>query len=292
MNADPVRRIFVVGAPRSGTTLVQSLLAAHRETCSFKESHFFNRHFHRFPLTRRHMLKRNPWAGVVRFLQDNDISPVGLHVPLARLRRASPITFFDVQGTATSFVDLLDAIAEMKSASTWIEKTPRHLHYLSLIEAVAGVGTDAAVVHVLRDGREVAASLFAASAKWGRGYGLAECVRRWNRDLALTRSRLGHAGHAVVCYEDLCTDVDCTVRSLLGSLGLNYDDYEPRPHVDLMRRIIHPREIWKQDTGRPIAMSRTFDTALTSRQRQYVEKHLDLEIYQQVRKRLRGGWYA
>ena len=238
------------------------------------------------------MLKRNPWAGVLRFLQDNDISSVGLDAPLARLKRASPVAFFDVQGTARSFVDLLDAIAEMKSASTWIEKTPRHLHYLGLIEAVAGVGTDAAVVHVLRDGREVVASLLTASAKWGRGYGLAECVRRWNRDLALTSSRLGHAGHAVLCYEDLCTDADGTLRSLLGSLGLNYDEREPWLHADLMRRIIKPGETWKQGTGRPIAMSRTFDTALTSRQRQYVEKHLDLDIYQQVRKRLRGGWHV
>ena len=39
------RRIFIVGVPRSGTTLLQSLLAAHSELTSFTESHFFSRYF-------------------------------------------------------------------------------------------------------------------------------------------------------------------------------------------------------------------------------------------------------
>ena len=38
-------RILVVGVPRSGTTLVQSLLAAHSQVASWTESHLFARHF-------------------------------------------------------------------------------------------------------------------------------------------------------------------------------------------------------------------------------------------------------
>lgn len=33
--------IFVVGVPRSGTTLLQSLLSAHSSTYSLPETHFF-----------------------------------------------------------------------------------------------------------------------------------------------------------------------------------------------------------------------------------------------------------
>jgi hypothetical protein len=33
-------RLFLVGCPRSGTTLLQSLLAAHPQIASFPESHF------------------------------------------------------------------------------------------------------------------------------------------------------------------------------------------------------------------------------------------------------------
>jgi hypothetical protein len=37
-----MKRIFLVGAPRSGTTILQSLLAAHPEVISFPESKFFH----------------------------------------------------------------------------------------------------------------------------------------------------------------------------------------------------------------------------------------------------------
>ncbi|HEY9694672.1 MAG TPA: sulfotransferase [Oculatellaceae cyanobacterium] len=37
----PKTRLFLVGCPRSGTTLLQSLLVAHPEILSFPESHFF-----------------------------------------------------------------------------------------------------------------------------------------------------------------------------------------------------------------------------------------------------------
>lgn len=42
------QRFFLVGCPRSGTTLLQSLLAAHPEIISFPESHFFR---HLTPIT-------------------------------------------------------------------------------------------------------------------------------------------------------------------------------------------------------------------------------------------------
>ena len=44
------RRIFIVGVPRSGTTLVQSLLASHTAMTSFTESHFFRKNFSIVPL--------------------------------------------------------------------------------------------------------------------------------------------------------------------------------------------------------------------------------------------------
>ncbi|NJL67494.1 MAG: sulfotransferase [Microcoleus sp. SM1_3_4] len=37
-----MKRIFLVGCPRSGTTILQSLLASHPEIISFPESKFFH----------------------------------------------------------------------------------------------------------------------------------------------------------------------------------------------------------------------------------------------------------
>ena len=43
MIGDIQGRIFVVGCPRSGTTLLQSLIAVHPDVASFPESKFFVR---------------------------------------------------------------------------------------------------------------------------------------------------------------------------------------------------------------------------------------------------------
>ena len=50
MQTAPKQRIFLVGCPRSGTTLLQSLLAAHPDITSFPESHFF-----------RHLIDNRRW---------------------------------------------------------------------------------------------------------------------------------------------------------------------------------------------------------------------------------------
>ncbi len=41
MSEPPVGRIFLVGTPRSGTTLYQSIMAAHSQILSLPETHFF-----------------------------------------------------------------------------------------------------------------------------------------------------------------------------------------------------------------------------------------------------------
>ena len=60
------QRIFVVGAPRSGTTLVQGLLAAHSSLTSFTESHFFSRHFKLVPPLTTPVLTLGPDCAAAR----------------------------------------------------------------------------------------------------------------------------------------------------------------------------------------------------------------------------------
>ena len=69
------KRVFVVGVPRSGTTLVQSLLATHSTATSFTESHFFSRHYALLPLLGTPILTRNPGPRLREFLAENPEPP-------------------------------------------------------------------------------------------------------------------------------------------------------------------------------------------------------------------------
>src|SRR5690554_3202573 len=63
-------RIFIVGMPRSGTTLLQSLLSCSPEALSFRESHLFSKIFSkRFGTF--HPVVRAPRATAAQFLFDN-----------------------------------------------------------------------------------------------------------------------------------------------------------------------------------------------------------------------------
>ena len=40
-NSESKKAVFIIGSARSGTTLLQSMLASHPEVYSFPETHFF-----------------------------------------------------------------------------------------------------------------------------------------------------------------------------------------------------------------------------------------------------------
>lgn len=157
-----MKRFFIVGAPRSGTTLLQSMVGCAPGMTTFRESHLYSR-----GLTLRGgmaLALRAPSANAARFCAENQIAGVmpGLS-PLARLRSGA---------VAEYFVRILDGAARAQACKIWLEKMPRHLHYTRWIEARAARFTGGATgqpvqfIYLVRDGVAVALSLVRASEGW------------------------------------------------------------------------------------------------------------------------------
>lgn len=285
-------RVFVVGAPRSGTTLVQSLLASHSALTSFTESHFYSGHYRFVRGTRIVFLRSDPRARLREFLHANeadDLRPSGglLAVPegqaLGRLR-----LLLGTREAARDFIETLDRLARRRGAAYWLEKTPMHLRYCSLIDSATRQDRPARFVHVIRDGLEVVASLRAASRSWARAYGVRECARRWNDDLEMSIARIDSPHDRFVLYEGLTGDPESTLRPLLDWIGL---DWQPaileeygRTAVDLIR----VDETWKAGVERRISTSRTADKRLTSEERDAAQAILRAELYETLRARALG----
>ncbi|WP_236827236.1 MULTISPECIES: sulfotransferase [unclassified Blastococcus] len=143
-----MRRVFVVGCPRSGTTLLQSFLAAHPQVHSLPETHVF--HELRTPGGVRRAVGLAA-AGTSRRLDD-----VAGWLGTRRRRPVLPT----VRGHGAAFVAMADAAARERGADTWVEKTPATLYALDLVEQLV---PGAQVVHVVRDGVDVVASLCAVA---------------------------------------------------------------------------------------------------------------------------------
>ena len=110
------KRLFLVGCPRSGTTLLQSLLAAHSEILSFPESHF----------CRAILGYRKPWRcklGIVsrgakqrleKFLVKIERTDMAKYIPRFAL-------FPDAYGRA--FIKIIDQLSQEQGKNYWLEKT-------------------------------------------------------------------------------------------------------------------------------------------------------------------------
>lgn len=236
----PVRRVFVLGCPRSGTTLVQSLLTAHSGIVSFRESHFFDQGFTAVApgryVTRGRAARRRE-----AFIRANDIGPEAVRAA-GRGRAARPGAGRSAVGIGADFVRLLDEAAGRRDAAAWVEKTPDHVFRIPLIRRAA---PDARFVHVVRAGPDVVASLHEATRAWGHPRSRTRCAAHWLAAVLASRRHAGRAGHLVVGYERLCAAPADETRRIVEWLGLAWEPEILERYADAAEAVVGGGESWK-----------------------------------------------
>jgi hypothetical protein len=111
----------------------------------------------------------------------------------------------------------------------WCEKTPQHVQHLA---ALAELFPAAKFVHVIRDGRDCAASFH---RRWRRQPELT--IYRWKKVVAAGHDQgqqLGAGRYLEIRYEDLTAAPDISLRRICEFLGLPFDAAvldSARPHM-------------------------------------------------------------
>jgi hypothetical protein len=112
----------------------------------------------------------------------------------------------------------------------WAAKTPR---YALLLDYIDDLFPTCQIIHVIRDGRDVVAS---HRHRWGRLSGI-KAVVKWPHYIHTVRQfaqGLPRDRYYEVRYEELVTNTEKTMRSLLDFLGEPWDDavlaYDKAPH--------------------------------------------------------------
>jgi hypothetical protein len=208
-----VGRAFVVGCPRSGTTLLQSLLFAHPDVVSFPETFFFVRVVPSAPERWRRRIGVVSKMGPRALVELDSLGVAADPIP----PRLPSIT---VGGYAKRFVRRMDRAAVEHGATMWVEKTPRHARHVPAIERYV---PDARFVHIVRAGEAVAASLRAAHEDdpevW-RASAPLELVEVWRRYLRASIACVGRRNHAFVRYERLVADTEPVMQEVCAFLDL------------------------------------------------------------------------
>ena len=205
---------FVVGCPRSGTTLVRWMLREHPRLSIPPETPWLvefaprDAHWDRNRLAQvLDQIVRHP-----RFA-DWSFPPERARDAVAR-RRPS--------GYAELVTALFAACAEREGKPRWGDKTPENVHHVELLDRLF---PQAVFIHVIRDGREVAASL--AEQPWskaglvGKAYWWRDCVTAGR----LAGRRLGGARYCEIRLEDLVADPERALRRACDAIG---ESYTPR----------------------------------------------------------------
>lgn len=196
-------RVFILGSQRSGTTWLQLLLGRHPDVGTVKETHLFNHYVARLA----------------------DRWDAARDAPTPRKANLS----HELDDTA--FYECCRRFAEEvydrlhPTAPVVLDKTPDHARCSTLIHRCF---PDAFFIHLVRDPRDVTASLMAAAGSWGShwaeddAYGAAH---RWKEHVRGAR-RLRHVSERFreIRYEDLYDDPARTFAGLLGWLDLSHDD--------------------------------------------------------------------
>ncbi len=264
-----ITRVFVVGCPRSGTTLLQSLLATHPEIVSFPESHFFNR-LRGDGLSAR---LRDPARRQVRGHLDDYFRQMG-HDDLAERARRFKLT---ERGYIEAFAGCLDEIAREEHASMWLEKTPSHLVRIPLIERHV---QSPRFIHIVRRGADVVASLYKVTQDypdaWGGARTIDTCIDRWIADVRRTESHLDKPHHTLVQYERLLEEPERELHRLCEFLGVEFRESMLIDYRDTSRQVVAKGEDWKHRNSGPLRKptSKKFETVFDGAERRYILERL------------------
>jgi hypothetical protein len=111
-------------------------------------------------------------------------------------------------------LDQFDKLTMDNGGSAWVEKTPKHIHF---IEQMLFFRPQAKVLAMIRDPRDVACSLRA------RGFSFEEGLLRWLDDNKALLRHLKNEQVLVLSLEKLVRQPEEEMRKVLGFLALPYE---------------------------------------------------------------------
>jgi len=212
--------VFIIGAGRSGTTLLRSMLVASGQIAIPPETQII----HKLPA--RFQVRRGlGWEGLVKSLIPEFESHK--HFYLWKSNLASAYTnAMKLPKNERSLAKLIDVIyktyaaEQFPEATFWGDQSPIHTFFLPNILSIF---PNAKFVHLIRDGRDVVASLI----KMNGDASLYESIYRWKESIFRVkkmRRKIKDVNYLEVKYEELVSDPETALRKVSDFIGIAYSN--------------------------------------------------------------------
>jgi hypothetical protein len=199
------RHVFVVGAPRSGTTLIANVISNHSKFCSLSaETDIFG------------------WKSCFAIFEGS----AGMHSG----------EFNQFRRQFSNVVELVDGLAnkckKQFSSERFVEKTPQHVFHLSFILKHF---PQAQVVNVVRDPRDAFVS--SKSNKSVVQNNAIKFTKYWRQSISSRQQFVGHKAIKDIRYECFVRSPEFELKELMSWLGADFEPDQIRS--DVMAN--HPR---------------------------------------------------
>lgn len=230
-------RLFVVGHPRSGTTLLQSLIAKNWFLYSPPETHFIGSLLYR----------RSPFKG--RYLVEKPNRRRSAYKKLKIINQELCKNYngsFYTKDHLLTYISILDDQARKNDANGWLEKCPENLYFIDLIKRCL---PEIKIFHIVRQPKGNLASLKDASMRYpnawpkSRYQDLDQLIVDYARAMATHKTSLRKNNNYLISYESLPQQHAFLARleAILGKPENTLSGYNSDPNT-----IIKPEEGWKR----------------------------------------------
>ena len=274
-----MKKIFIVGCPRSGTTLLQSFLASHSRIVSFPETHLYSKTISINPIIQTFTLYRALHVQKVKDI----LSELGVEES-QKLRDFSYT--FSTNHWVSVLNDQLDQIGQhfrKEKEDFLLDKTPRHLHFIDPIQKTE---SEAIFIHLIRNGEDVVASMSEATGnnpeEWSGERSVDKSIYWWNRSIRISRQYIGVPKNYHIRYENLLEEPERVLKYLFQRIGLPFESSIMDSYHKTANALIGDEEVWKaKNTRKTLNSSNKFDQ-LSTGIKDHIKNNLTHFDYQTV----------
>ena len=252
MGKDP---IFIVGVPRSGTTLLAALLSAHSKMSCGPETHFF-RNLPKSNLD--YLLSSDGWpANAIDFvcsISHNSYSDSGKTLLIDKYHIGKSQVADYLRNKEPSIQNILASITEQYMLSNgkvrWVEKTPDHIEY---VHTIRNYFPSSPIIRIVRDPRDTAMSLM--KMPWGT-MTIHEALLFWIRidDSSKNFFKTDQLSYTIR-YEDLVISPIDQMKKVCSFIGEEFE--ETMLDTTQSGKQLNSRNVpWKEMASKPIDSSK------------------------------------
>jgi hypothetical protein len=216
--------VFLTGFPKSGTTLLLSLLDGHPDLNVFpKETLFFQFAVADLQADRDRGIQlfvERIFEGVLFGLEDVLEDSVGADRYLAAFKDRWSETGFAMSRFLDIAVETYGELIGRSGRRFWVEKTPHtELH----VPMLASWYPTMKAIHCVRDPRANWAAIRVWNDREGRPTGFPRIASHWKRSWAAAKHNASIVPHHVVRYEDLVESTEASMRKICEFLEIDFD---------------------------------------------------------------------